>query len=247
MAVVERGKRFGVRVWNGAQQKHEWLGTFPTREAAEYAEQAVRQGRSSGNAAHQAAITRRVKNAARLAAHPPAPKDKGPRKSDVYMAYDADDNLLYIGFTSTAHRRFLRHAKDSAWWQDVARLQLEHFDNEADALARERELIQLYDPPHNTRHRRKATQITDAATAATDEALAERSGVSSPVEPAGGVISQAGETAPLGVVGASEGRETSADRPAFQASRAGKSALVTATRRLKSRLLTRKATSPRFP
>ena len=34
MAIIKRGDRYGVRVWEPARRRHRWLGTFPNlREA----------------------------------------------------------------------------------------------------------------------------------------------------------------------------------------------------------------------
>lgn len=41
MAILKRGDKYGVRVWDPGLGKHRWLGTYPTRKAAKEAEAAA--------------------------------------------------------------------------------------------------------------------------------------------------------------------------------------------------------------
>ena len=69
--------------------------------------------------------------------------------SDVYLAYDADGRLLYVGFSTNLATRVGPHRANSRWWPLVRRLEVEHFLTVADARDRERELIRTLQPPFN--------------------------------------------------------------------------------------------------
>lgn len=67
----------------------------------------------------------------------------------VYLHFAADDSLLYIGKTCQRKYRQRAHAKSSAWWPQVDRV--DHFGpfTDDDALRTEAYLISALDPPHN--------------------------------------------------------------------------------------------------
>jgi hypothetical protein len=71
----------------------------------------------------------------------------------VYLCFDADDTLLYVGITVSGFERFAGHRKNgSVWTRDVARIEIEHLATRKDAADRERELIQTLHPKHNIQH-----------------------------------------------------------------------------------------------
>lgn len=45
----------------------------------------------------------------------------------VYRMYDADERLLYVGCSVQWPIRMGQH-QDKPWWQEVARVDLEHFN-----------------------------------------------------------------------------------------------------------------------
>lgn len=67
----------------------------------------------------------------------------------VYRHIADDGQVLYIGMTSNPKHREIGHRRESAWWPQVARVEYEPQPDRDAALAREMELIRLYDPPHN--------------------------------------------------------------------------------------------------
>lgn len=58
-------------------------------------------------------------------------------RTALYRLYDADNQLLYIGITHNPEQRWTGHAFDKPWWPDVARKDLEWYDNRALAEAAE--------------------------------------------------------------------------------------------------------------
>lgn len=67
----------------------------------------------------------------------------------VYRAYDAAGTLLYVGVAESWTRRCVQHASDKPWWGQVARMELEHFDDRLAAAQREATLIRDRRPRHN--------------------------------------------------------------------------------------------------
>jgi predicted GIY-YIG superfamily endonuclease len=75
--------------------------------------------------------------------------DPEARDHWVYRCYAEDGRLLYVGITWQALHRQSEHRVASDWSWEVATIQVEHLPTRADALERERELIQTLRPPHN--------------------------------------------------------------------------------------------------
>ena len=72
--------------------------------------------------------------------------------TSIYRYYDRVDTLLYVGITSQRSARNQQHNADKAWWPYVVRQDVEHFGTRAEALAREKSLIQARRPPFNIQH-----------------------------------------------------------------------------------------------
>lgn len=73
----------------------------------------------------------------------------------VYRFYDADDVLLYVGFTSDFAQRIRTHSMSPAqspWYPNVARWTLVDFDAQAPALAYEAQTIRAERPLHNLQY-----------------------------------------------------------------------------------------------
>lgn len=71
------------------------------------------------------------------------------RPTDVYLLYDEDGALLYVGISLTVAQRMGQHRGSKSWWSDVRRIEVDHFPNRAEALEAEAELIDEWRPPHN--------------------------------------------------------------------------------------------------
>ena len=73
-------------------------------------------------------------------------------RTSVYEFFDANDELLYVGVTNGLPHRLGQHDADKPWWTAVVRVEVEHYETRADALDRERTLIQSLRPLHNVQH-----------------------------------------------------------------------------------------------
>jgi predicted GIY-YIG superfamily endonuclease len=69
--------------------------------------------------------------------------------TSVYLCFDDEGCLLYVGITNGGARRGYQHASTKTWWQEVATQRWEHFGSRDEALEREAELIHLHFPPFN--------------------------------------------------------------------------------------------------
>ncbi len=72
----------------------------------------------------------------------------------LYRFFDGDGQLLYIGITHDAHRRFQQHAGRKPWWSDVRQILLEVYPDRESVLAAETRAIIDEKPLHNVVHNR---------------------------------------------------------------------------------------------
>lgn len=85
-----------------------------------------------------------------------------PTPTSVYLYYDHNDFLIYVGVTSRGIKRQVEHNTSKDWWQFVTRQEVEHFADRPEAMARERDLIVLHTPPFNTQHNPAASDVRSA-------------------------------------------------------------------------------------
>lgn len=67
----------------------------------------------------------------------------------VYLLFDACDELIYVGMTVNLDMRFGSHAVTKTWWPEVARREIEWYEDRLVAEARETDLIESCHPKHN--------------------------------------------------------------------------------------------------
>lgn len=72
-----------------------------------------------------------------------------PTRTALYRFWDADGRLLYIGITEMPEKRWAAHAGTKSWWSEVARKDLEWFENREDARAGELAAIRTEHALHN--------------------------------------------------------------------------------------------------
>lgn len=82
--------------------------------------------------------------------------------TSVYLYYDRNDILIYVGITSRGIKRNFEHNTTKDWWPFVARQEVEHFDTRQEAAAREKSLISAHCPPFNIQHNPAHAQIRTA-------------------------------------------------------------------------------------
>jgi predicted GIY-YIG superfamily endonuclease len=72
-----------------------------------------------------------------------------PERTALYRLYDAEDQLLYIGISSSPTRRWRQHERDKGWWPQVAKLVMVWLDSRLDAQSAEGHAIKAEGPLHN--------------------------------------------------------------------------------------------------
>jgi len=79
----------------------------------------------------------------------------------LYRLYDNAGALLYVGIAEHWPTRMKQHARERAWWEDVAEVRLERHHDRASAQVAEVIAIQAEGPKHNIAHARPRRERTD--------------------------------------------------------------------------------------
>lgn len=81
--------------------------------------------------------------------------------TSLYRHFGADGSLLYVGISLSWPARTKAHVRQSRWFEEVARVEIERFPSRDEALRAEREAIKSEGPRfnvvHNTPSRAKVT------------------------------------------------------------------------------------------
>ena len=77
------------------------------------------------------------------------PPDDSDRFTSLYRLYDQHGNLLYVGVTQSLIARMGQHRLTARWYRDVVRIDVQHFDDRAEAMAAETAAIQTESPRYN--------------------------------------------------------------------------------------------------
>jgi prevent-host-death family protein len=88
-------------------------------------------------------------------------------RTALYRLYDEADVLLYIGISHQPDARFEQHSKKKEWWPQVARREIQWFDDRPSAATAEAAAIRSEDPEHNGTYspRREPSSIRDVVAA----------------------------------------------------------------------------------
>lgn len=74
--------------------------------------------------------------------------------TSLYRHFAADGSLLYVGISLSWPQRTRSHARHARWFEEVARVEIEHFPTREAALGAEREAIKSEKPRFNVVHNR---------------------------------------------------------------------------------------------
>ncbi len=67
----------------------------------------------------------------------------------LYRMFSADDQLLYVGITQRQLERFHQHAGQKYWWNEVARIEVQHYPDRETVVGAERQAIEMESPRYN--------------------------------------------------------------------------------------------------
>lgn len=144
-----RGTRYGVRIHRDG--KRVWMGTFDTLEEAEAIEREARVPKPRTcldcGTKFKPQKDRRVRCWECV-----NKKRKTKAKNDdhwLYLCHNADQELLYVGITSSGIKRFRGHGDVQDWWKTVDNIVLRHFETRDEAVAAERLAIRDLSPKYN--------------------------------------------------------------------------------------------------
>lgn len=73
----------------------------------------------------------------------------------MYLAYNDDEELLYVGISSNWGRRWAQHSLQP-YFLEVSRLEIQWFDTKAEALRQEALTIKAFRPKYNSTHNERA-------------------------------------------------------------------------------------------
>lgn len=82
---------------------------------------------------------------------PLSPRPAGG-KHMVYLLFDFDDALLYVGITDRGPVRLAEHYRHKPWFSLVCRVEFERYESRQASEAREKYLIQKRAPYHNIQY-----------------------------------------------------------------------------------------------
>ena len=71
------------------------------------------------------------------------------RRCSLYRHFDANGRLLYVGVSTHVSSRTLQHMRDSHWYFDIVRIEIEHYPNRMRAERAEAIAIRDENPLHN--------------------------------------------------------------------------------------------------
>jgi predicted GIY-YIG superfamily endonuclease len=78
----------------------------------------------------------------------------------LYRLYDNAGALLYVGIANHWPARMNQHAREKAWWENVADVKLERYDTREDAERAEAKAIKAEHPMYNVVHAIRGTDAT---------------------------------------------------------------------------------------
>lgn len=82
------------------------------------------------------------------------PEDEA-RPQFVYTFWTVDGTCLYVGCADDIVRRLHVHRRDQAWFDEVARIEIDRFPNRTSGYLAEAARIRKLDPRHNRRGKTK--------------------------------------------------------------------------------------------
>jgi predicted DNA-binding transcriptional regulator AlpA/predicted GIY-YIG superfamily endonuclease len=69
--------------------------------------------------------------------------------TSLYRHFDREGRLLYVGISMNVFARLAQHRRESHWYSQITRVEIEHFDSREEVLAAEGEAIRGEKPLHD--------------------------------------------------------------------------------------------------
>lgn len=82
------------------------------------------------------------------------------QQTTLYRVYDQAGQLLYVGISKNALKRFGEHSMSQPWWGDGTTVKMQHYPTRAEALAAEEAAIKSERPAHNKTFNRESRETS---------------------------------------------------------------------------------------
>lgn len=152
-AIIGKGRvRYKGIPWDAANQKRGPSKTFAHESDAMNYARGWERDRDHVAAAFGVPVRRNQSRREPELLDDPIPAERGSADHTLYMLYDEDGALLYIGITDRGPRRLVQHYKDKPWFGEVARSEFYRCPTRRGAEAQEVALIKELHPRHNVVH-----------------------------------------------------------------------------------------------
>jgi len=76
------------------------------------------------------------------------------KPTQLYRHFDAEGQLLYVGISLQSMKRLAEHKNNSDWFDEITRVDIEHFSDRNAAMDAERKAVQEEKPKYNKRLRK---------------------------------------------------------------------------------------------
>ena len=76
-------------------------------------------------------------------------------QTTLYRHFNANGKLLYVGISLSALQRLSQHADHSDWYNEISRVDMEHFCDRPSAMAAEKKAVTSEGPLYNIHHKKK--------------------------------------------------------------------------------------------
>ena len=73
------------------------------------------------------------------------------KPTQLYRHFGAEDELLYVGISLRSMKRLVEHRQNSDWFDEILRVEIEHFPDRESAMDAERKAVQEENPKYNKR------------------------------------------------------------------------------------------------
>jgi len=80
---------------------------------------------------------------------------------ELYRHYDVNGVLLYVGISFCAVLRLSAHRKESGWYGEIVRVEIERFPTRYAVLVAERKAIRAENPRHNIKYNSPVPERSD--------------------------------------------------------------------------------------
>jgi len=83
------------------------------------------------------------------------------KPTQLYRHFNAEGQLLYVGVSLRSMKRLAEHKNNSDWFNEITRVDIEHFSDRKTAMDAERKAVQEENPKYNKRLRKHIPKPKD--------------------------------------------------------------------------------------